>query len=344
MTLSILYVGVPGGTTRHRANALRRLGHDVEHLPSGPPAGRAGSLLHRIGHHLDRHPDLLGTNRAVLETVARRPVDLLWIDKGREIRPATLERVRRTSPRPALVSYSPDDMNDRANQSAYYRRGIPLYDLHVTTKSYNVAELRALGAADVVFVDNAYDPEEHRPWELTPEERERFGVDVGFIGTLEQDRAQQMLALARRGITVDVWGARWERFGERDPRLRLHRAPLFGPDYGKALGAIRINLAFLRKAARDLQTTRSVEIPACGGFMLAERTDEHLRLFEEGREAEFFASTEELETKVRYYLEHEDERAAIAAAGRARCLRDRYDNAGRLALVIEHLRERRLLR
>jgi len=63
-----------------------------------------------------------------------------------------------------------------------------------------------------------------------------------------------------------------------------------------------------------------------GGLrMLAERTTDHLRLFEEGREAEYFATPDELLAKVRHYLAHDDERRAIAEAGRERCRSSGYD-------------------
>ena len=91
-----------------------------------------------------------------------------------------------------------------------------------------------------------------------------------------------------------------------------------------------MNLGFLRKLNRDQTTTRSVEIPACAGFMLAERTAEHLQLFEEGREAEFFASPAELLQKCRRYLADETGRRSIARRGFERCIASGYSNAARL--------------
>ena len=80
-----------------------------------------------------------------------------------------------------------------------------------------------------------------------------------------------------------------------------------------------------------------MEIPAGGGFMLAERTDEHLRLFEEGREAAYFSSHNELVDKIRYYLANESERARIARAGYERCIRDGYSFDNRIREIVERL-------
>jgi spore maturation protein CgeB len=78
-----------------------------------------------------------------------------------------------------------------------------------------------------------------------------------------------------------------------------------------------------------------MEIPACGGFMLAERTEQHLELFVEGKEAAFFDSRAELLEKCKYYLEHEEERQAIAEAGRQRCVASGYSNKANIKRMLE---------
>ena len=345
MRLSILYVGVDDGTCRQRSRALEALGHHVERVSSGPPPSFWPLQLYRVGNRLDRPPDLRGANRAMLRAVDDRPFDVLWIDKGREVRPGTLSKIRESKPGIAIVAYSPDDMMNPDNQCVQYLGGLGLYDLHVTTKSYNVQELKELGARDVLFIDNAYDPETHRPVELDDDDLGRYGADVGFIGFIEPDRVEQLWRLAEAGIRVKVWGYAGRRLDPLPhPNFTFHGEFLGGLEYAKAICGTKINLGFLRKVNRDLQTTRSIEIPACEGFLLGERTDEHSKLFVEGREAEFFDSFDELLEKSRYYLEHEEARDRVRKAGRRRCIEGGYSNQDRLSGVLSYVAERYLSR
>jgi spore maturation protein CgeB len=336
--LSILYVGRDEGTCLQRARALADLGHEVVHLPAGiPPMTTPRYQLYRLARRLRPSPDVYGTNRALLREVRRRRPDVVWVDRGLSVRASTLRALKRRQPGLPLVSYSPDDMLNPSNQSPAYLESVPLYDLHVTTKSYNATELEQLGAPSVLFVDNAYDPAVHRPLQLSEAEQARWAADLGFVGHCAQERAEWMLRLAREGLRVTVRGPAWREWAGCHPLLEVHDGFVEPADYAAVVNATKINLGFLRKENRDLQTTRSIEIPACGGFLLAERTEEHLGLFREGEEAEFFGSFEELLRKARHYLTHEDERRAIAAAGLRRCREDGYSNQERLRRVLEQL-------
>lgn len=343
--LSVLYVGPlwPGGTCLQRADVFRRLGHAVKEIDTDPTPqrkplrARIAERLFRAGAELVRHADLADANRRIISALRERPFDLLWLDKGLTIGAETLREARRLRPRIIVAGYSPDDMGTRHNQSSQFLEALPLYDIYFTTKSFGVAELTALGCPRTVLVGNGFDPATHRPIPVTAAERSDFGGPVGFVGDWEATRARSMARLAQDGIPVRVWGSRWDRCRERHPLLRLELRPVRGDDYARAVASFDVVLCFLRKASRDFQTTRSVEIPACGGFMLAERTEEHLALFEEGREAAFFSSDEELLEKTRYYLDHSEERHEVARAGRERCLAGGYSNLDRLSRALEAL-------
>jgi spore maturation protein CgeB len=344
-THRILYVGVvdPSGyaTSTHRLRALRDLGHEVLAIDSTLPAA---SLPRRLLRRLERrflrvvrHPSL---DREILDGLRSSQPDILWLDKIDCLRPETLEEARRLQPGIRIVGFSLDDMMNPDNKIRFFVEALPCYDIYFTTKSFGVPELEAFGCPRVEFVDNSFDPNTHRPVELSAEERERYGGPVGFIGTYEEERAHSIAALGRAGITVKVWGNGWkERASGMNPNVMIAGPSMGGETYAKIINSFDINLAYLRKCNRDLQTTRSVEIPACGKFMLAERSEEHLALFEEGVEAEFFADDQELLTKTRYYLDHPEEREKIAAAGRQRCIESGHSNQERLRSMLARVDE-----
>lgn len=335
--MRILFVGAlwKGSTGHQRMTALQDLGHEIVELDA--TIQRKLSLFERAIGRLGYQLDTAGVNAQLLKLCQEQTFDLIWADKTLSIIPGTLQTIKQEAPQIRLLFYSPDDMMISGNQTRSYRACLPLYDLHVTTKSYNVAELKEFGAKDVFFVNKAYDPHTHRPLVLTREEQLKWQADVGFIGGFEQERYKMMYQLAQLGIPVTVRGPGWEPYIGRHPNLAVQPGWVLGDDYARSICATKINLGFLRKIARDLQTARSIEIPACGGFMLAERTVEHLALFVEGQEAEFFGNVDELVQKVKFYLSHDAEREHIAFAGHKRCVNSGYSNHARLTTILEYL-------
>jgi spore maturation protein CgeB len=102
-------------------------------------------------------------------------------------------------------------------------------------------------------------------------------------------------------------------------------APLTGDYFARAIEETRINLAIHhgevgRHQWQDLTSTRTFEIPAAGGFMLHVDNDEIRSLYEAGREIDVFADVDTMIERIGYYLEHDNERAMIALAGRDRCV------------------------
>ena len=316
--------------------AMRAIGFDVMALShtaiGGAERGHPEfSLAYRIAHKIGYELDTMGINRRLVAAAREFEPDIAWIEKGNMIRPGTLRALKRARPDLRLVAYSDDDMYLAHNRSRHYAAGLSRYDCVFTTKAANAepGELQSLGARRVVLVDKAFDPRQHYPMNLDDDESRAYGADVGFIGSYEAERGDLLLHLASNGIPVRVWGNGWENMRTRHPNLGLEMAPVLNVEgalaFTKCVSATRINLGFLRKLNHDLHTTRSVEIPACGGFMLAERTVDHVRMFDENKEAAFFDSPDELLAKVRYFLDNDVERRAIAAAGLGRCLSSGYD-------------------
>lgn len=318
---------------KHEVFGITTVPRGRVHGKSSPP-GFYARFRAKIGFPVDE----TNVNEKIIRSVDDN-IDMVWIEKGLMIKPRTLRIVKNIFPQVKLVLWAEEYVAPNCNRSIYYSRCIPLYDLIFTPRSQNLGKkgLPAFNAKKIIFVDESYGKYSHRPLSVSSKDKERLGAEVIFIGTFERDRAEKMLYLAENGIPVRVWGNGWDNWVNCHSNLRVENKPLYGDDYARALCASKICLCFLRKANLDRQTNRTMEIPACGAFMLGERTDEHLRLFEEGKEAEFFSSKEELLEKVEYYLENDKERKKIAKAGRERCLKSGYSHHDRLKYMLKKI-------
>jgi len=319
-----------------RTRALEQLGNNIYKIDTSG-INMKYRILYRIGRHLySRYlPDIPFANKKILREVETNSYDLVWIDKGITIYGETLNRIKCISPKTKIIGYSPDLMTVKNNQSKQFIESLPFYDLYVTTKSYAVEDMKIMGCKTVVYQGNAFMEDYHYPRQVTPDIFEKLGGDVGFIGAWEKERAESIIFLAKNNINVRVWGdKRWKYLQGKYPSLKIENKGLFSDEYCQALSAFKINLCFLRKINFDQQTTRSVEIPACKGFMLAERTKEHLELFREDEEAVYFSNNQELLEKCKLYLANSGHRNIIAIQGHNRCMSSGYSYKERIKEIL----------
>lgn len=335
--LRILYVGQlgEGGTCLDRMRTLQDLA--VAIVPFDVAAFESPSRIVRsFSQRTNSGPTVSRVNRALRARGAAlgRTIDCIFVDKGSWILPETLADLReKTGAR--LLHFTPDPAF-LFNRSRHFIGSIPLYDLLVTTKPWEVDLYRAHGARKVFLTRQAYERSRFFPMPPSP----ALASDVTFVGRCEPAYAAALKAAGRLGITVRIWGRTWARYA------RMHRwaiphvqgAGIWGADYTRAICSAAICLGLLSKLVPETSTTRTFEIPACGGFLLAERTEEHQSFFTEGEEAEFFASLDEMRDKIRYYLSHPQARSRIAAGGRLRCLRSGYSNHDTLGALLRDIK------
>ncbi|OAI49814.1 hypothetical protein AYO43_00095 [Nitrospira sp. SCGC AG-212-E16] len=335
--MRIFYIGQlwEGGTALERMKVLNGLGHSTVPFDVSPFANRAPRLLQSVAWRLNMGPVLNQMNRELTQQAGSlRAISHIWVDKGTWVLPETLQHLKQVTGARA-VHYTPDSQI-LSQRSRHFMSSIPLYDALVTTKEWEVDAYKEAGAKQVMLTHQGYDSR-FFPRRIRESERSEFDSDVCFVGHTQRHYAERLQALSSLDIQLRIWGDAWPRYAEKHQWAAIVGQGLWGESYPLALACAKIGLGLLGKHIPETSTTRTFEIPAMGTFLLAERTTLHQELYEEGKEAEFFSSDDEMLDKARYYLGHSEARQRIAAAGRARCERSGYSTTELLQKIIDTL-------
>jgi spore maturation protein CgeB len=339
-SVRILFIGdmTPYLTTAARRDAFLELGFPVETIDPTPIVRPPGAFAWALAYRTLLTPGVFELNRRILAEAARFRPEVIWIEKGTFVFPRTMRRLRRESDA-LLVYHNTDDWKlDGLVHRAHWRflrRSIRMYDVHITSNLYNVEEFRSAGFPVVVHMELAANPAIRDPGPIPEPERRSLGAPVGFIGHWEPVTERRILHLVRNGIPVKVYGGGWKdaKAGE-ELRDAVQKRLVWGAEYARAIASFDINLGIVSKWNRNHTASRTFQIPALGAFLLHERNEVVSRCFEEGVEAEFFESDDELLEKCRRYLENPEPRRQIAKAGRARCLESGYFEIDRVREIL----------
>jgi spore maturation protein CgeB len=333
--LRILYVGTESGTCLDRANAYRRMGHEVTHLDMRrllPKTIWVDRITWRIGGHVFA-PVLIPKVR---EFISNQKFDLCHVDNGEWMSPSVIKVIRAVAPK--VINYSIDDSTGPRDSRRFtaYRRALPFYDLVAVMREVNVVEARKFGAKNVLRVLMTADEVTHAPRNITPAVAQKWGSEVLFLGTWMPERGPFLRDLVQLGVPLAIRGTHWQKAPEW-PQLQPHwlGGAVYGDDYAYALQCAKVNIGLLSKGNRDLHTTRSQEIPALGALLCAERTSEHSAMYDEGKEALFWSDARECAEQCKKVLADEGLRQRISQAGQARFKQNQHGNQNVLQTLLD---------
>jgi spore maturation protein CgeB len=261
-------------------------------------------------------------DRLLRELVAGLPRQLIALGHA----PITAEVVRALRDMGVrCIAYSTDDPWNPVHRAPWNLEALPLYDIVFSPRRSNIDDFKRLGCVDVRYLPFAYDERLFAP-PVDPAPVVPPNT-VLFVGGADRDRAEFFNAFLAHGPRPTLVGGYWERYAQMRPLSIGHKT---AAELRKWTAGAAVNLCLVRRANRDGHVMRSFEIPACGGFMIAEDTSEHRDIFgPEGECVLYFSGPRDAAEKVCRALADPADRARMARAahhrivGRGHTYRDR---------------------
>jgi hypothetical protein len=288
-----------------------------------------GKIFYRLADR--RSWEWWGFQRHLLKRIDALRPRLVLVTGILPLAPAVFEAVHRHGGR--IVNYLTDDPWNPIHRRRSFLANLGLYDHIFSTKQALRKRLQAAGAQSTGWLPFAYDPDLHRPPVADPDDHQRFGVDVAFVGTGAAERLPWLAALADvPGLRRRIYGNSWR--GLATPGWELHGA-VTGETYARAISGARVVLGLLRQANGDLSTDRSYEIGAIGGCGLYKDSEEHRALLPNYPDVGFFNTPTQLRQHAMAILADPNLQANLRERGAAAVRRPEHTYAARLRTILE---------
>ena len=342
--LTVLAIGFAnwrGCDPRALAQSFRGLGHALIEVDAEDYVPwRWNGFVTRVFRRLFLSALVNDYNRDVLKQAQSCEYDFVLVFKGMYLKPETL-RALRTLGKP-VYNFYPDV--SYVDHGPYIPSSLRYYDCVFTTKSFHGAkEIASFQINAFLHVRHGFDPEVHRPVQLSPSQIDRYSCDVSFIGcwSPEKEKLISCILTNRRKLKVIVYGIGW-KYASADFRKLLGtnlRPGVFGDELAIAYCASKVNLGLLSRSRGDASmsdqtTVRTFQIPASGSFILHEDTEEVQSYFRSNEEIMLFSDENDLLLKLDKVLEDDILRDTIRENGYRRCRKEPYDYSSAAAAIV----------
>lgn len=287
---------------RHWIKGLVRLGHDVQRFSyqniKRQNFGKRKLFTKRYGTEY--------ANKAMIEQVKNYQPDIVLILAMKGFTAEAVVAMRQVAPNAVFVGRDGDPFPE--TQKGRVEIGQQMNVVIATNAGRFLRTYKEAGVPICAFIPNLCDPDIQKRYEVN----QHFKSDIIFTGTagdnkrdFDSDRYYLIQQLSKMP-NARLYGA----FG--NPTIE-------GIDYFYALSGAKIALSINRvNDVKLYHSDRLTHYLACGTFVLAKRVPSSDLLFQDTVHLRYFDTPEEFFDLADWYLQNEQEREKIAAAGMER--------------------------
>ncbi len=224
----------------------------------------------------------------------------------------------------------------------YWKEYAPLFDLFCTIQKDDFFdELNKINAKNIFYLPMAASESFSKEIKLSQKDKEFYGSDVSFMGAGYPNRHSLLAKLTE--FDLKIWGTGWNENKILNPFVQKDGQRVDIEETMKIykFSKININLHSSMNYSPtiengDFVNPRTFEILACGGFQLVDDRKYLPEMFEDGKDLVVFHSEEDLKEKIKYYLNHPEEREKIAKTGQSKVLKN-YTYSNRMKTLLNIL-------
>lgn len=227
-------------------------------------------------------------NYNLIKTIKKNNIDKIFIFKGTDLKYSTLKKIKGLGV--DIFGFNPDDPFNRASCKIDLEKSLTLYDKFFIWSELLVNKIDKIIPKNVHYLPFATDTNI-----MKLKEFKGFNYDISFIGNADEERVKCIKDLAKLvsdlslSINIDVFGNSWPSI----KGVTLH-GQVNGDDYFEVIRSSKCSINILRLQNKNSNNMRTFEVPASGGILYHEFSQEAKKIFHDDDPVYFFSSSQEL--------------------------------------------------
>jgi spore maturation protein CgeB len=315
---NLLYVGdyFEGSNASHRVIILKKIFKKVYVLNYDNFTKNISGMQRRLFFMFPYGKTLKEINLKLIEFVKKKRINIVWFEKPIFIEKETLSFLKNN--KVFTIDYTVDNPFGFRRHYVWhlYKKILNIFDINLVPRRSSVLDYKKKGSKNVFYYPLSYSELIH----FAPVKQIKKKYDISFVGTPYTNRAEIIENLYKRfRVIVAINGnvfAWKKKLTKKVFNILKIKEPIYDKNYREKIWNSKINLSFTSTDNLDEYPYRILEIIMSGGFCLHQvKVNEKFNLLKKGYEIATFKDLNDLNYKIKFYLDNEKKRLDIIKRG-----------------------------